>query len=585
MKITRLPDVSKEILYRLLEKSIYTVEELLPQTHESLMPRLEDEILTQDVLGFLRETAMQLLSQDERVVEQTYPDMHSLCAPELKMSLLPLSDYLKKKISSTEPNIKFFDAYSVSPVMRIAFSEYLGISEKTANKLFVYVKLLESYEEDREDFDIEFTRSLFTKLETIPDIDTNRMLKLREAFVYTIGDLEDSLSSTPEMEKLIAETKFNADILKDILKTALAAELPPETPEEIKQRFTIDPLPIMYDIVGMAPAEIEEIWKGESKESVPLQTLEVFRTKTQTKKLRDSTKMLQKTKASMIFLSEMADFMMIPTMTPFDAEKLIGRGIHSVKDLAKTDIFYDGVIRDVSFGMASERVIPYIIAAREIHTEYESEYDVSDKTESDAEEVLSDGKISLSEMLTQIGKGIGQAQRELDMTALEMQKEILKNREMAEYGLQPTWFTMPEIDFSLKMEYNVTRTENEDGTLTSKQVDITPINAKYKNMFTSAVKEESSLKIKFVPVPPIEAFVQRREVPDMIGMTAEEARAALAESGIRAIVYTALYLPSEYPVGDDRTEVVHQSVKPGEYLGIGEMLFVLTVFRRRARAA
>ena len=583
MKITRLPDVSKEILHRLLEKSIYTVEELLPQTHESLTPRLEDEILTQDVLGHLRETAMQLLSQEETVVDQTYPDMHSLCAPELKMSLLPLSAYLKKKISSKEPNIKFFDAYSVSPVMRIAFSEHLGISEKMANKLFVYVKLLESYEEDREDFDIEFTRSLFTKLETIPGIDTNRMLKLQEAFVYTIGDLENSLSSAPEMEKLIAETKFNADILKDILKTALAAELPPETPEEIKQRFTIDPLPIMYDILGIAPAEIKEIWKADA--TAELQTLEAFQAKRKTKELYESTKLTLKTKSALNFLSEMADFMTIPTMTPFDAEKLIGRGIHSVRDLAKIDIFYDGVIRDVSFGMPSERVIPYIIAAREIHAGYENEDEVLDETMSAAEELLLDGKISLSEMLMQLGKGIGQAQRELDMTALEMQKEILKNREMAEYGLQPTWFTMPEIDFTLKMEYAVTRTGTEEGTLAPKRVDIIPINATYKQLMSSDMKEESSLIIKFVPVPPVEAFVQRRKVPNMIGMTTEEAKAALVESGIRAIVYTALYLPPEYPVGDDRTEVTHQSIESGEYLGIGEMLFVLAEFRKRARVA
>ncbi|MDY0266969.1 MAG: PASTA domain-containing protein [Methanimicrococcus sp.] len=585
MKIIKLPDTNKEVLQRLLEKSIHTVEEFLLQTEtDENLTLLSDEILTPDVLNALREK----ISQTEIIPDQTYPDTHSFCEPELKMSLLPLSGYLKKKTDEKGLDIKSFEEYNMSPETRRAFSEYAGITEKTANKLFVYVTLLKYYEEDRSDFEIEFTRSLFTKLKDVSDVDENRLLKLRDVSIDTIGDLEDVLGRGTETA-LLSEIGFSQSVLQNILKKAQTTEWPPETQEEIKKRFTMDYLLILSDMAGIDPKETEEIRKDAA-----FQTPDIFqkplKIKLDQKEIpRRIPERIQKT--DNVFFRELLELMTIPNMTPFDAKKLIQNGVHSAEDLAKIKIYENGVIQNIRFGMTTQRVIPYIIRAREIagdekgyDVEYDAEYEDSKSEKFGTEEIGEDGKVSLSEMLTQIGKGIGEAQRELDLTALEMQKEILKNRELEEYGLRPTWFAMPEIDFSLKMEYDVRRTETESGTLASKQVDVIPLNARYKSLYELSVEQESTLKIKFVPVPPTDAYVQRREVPDMVGMTADEAKAALAENNIRALFYTAIDLPATYVVGDERTEVTHQSVLSGTYLGIGEILFVLAEFRRGARA-
>jgi len=589
MKITKLPGVDDEILLELLSNSIHTGQDLLEYTSsEELMKTLENELLTLEELRRLREIAWEMECDDEKIpksIDSINPDLRNmLYSIQLNTGDLPgFSKYLSKEL--LEMPIRYFRDACSNVLSRRGMAEIYELSEKTINKLLVYIDLLETYEEDREKLYIDFTRSLFIELESIADVDTNRALKLREKSVHTIDELEDILSSETKQIELTKQTGYSKVILTNILKKASDAELLPETPEEIKTRLSIDPLRIIYRYLSLDNDKIEEIWKNNASP----RTLKAFQEMTQTVKAREEIAKRAAMGGNLEVMATVADLLSIPAMTPWDAWSLCysGKDIDSVKSLAKIEFICDGIIQDVSFGTAStSRIIPYIIAARKMDTGFESRFTPPDPVKPTPKETIQEGgRISLSEMLTQLGKGIGQAQRELDLNALEMQKEILANRDLSEYGLQPTWFTMPEIDFSLKMEYDVTGARMEEGTLEPRHVDITPMNAKYKIVSGTSIKEESSLTIKFVPVPPIEAFVQRREVPDMIGMTVEETEMVLAERGIKAILYTALNLPFGFTASDDKTEVTHQSIEPGEYLGIGERLFVLATYRKRVQSA
>ena len=617
MKITKLPGVDDEILLELLSKSIHTGQELLEYTSsEELMKTLEGELLTLEELGRIRRIALKVFangkisalidkedqelaenedrelaeSKDKELAENEDQELPDYIDPDLCNMLYSLhlntgdlpgfSKYLGNEI--LEMPVRNFREACGTVRSRREFAEAYGLSEKTVNKLIIYVNLLETYEEDRDKLEIHFTKSLFIRLRDISDIDKTRVQTLKTESVDTVYELEDILSNESRQIDLTEKTEYSRIVLTNILKKTVAAESALETPEEIKTRLSIDPLRIIYRYMSIDNDKIEEIWKKNTS----LRTLKAFQEMTRTIKDREE---IEKRTALGNFeaMAVIADLLNIPVMMPWDAFNLYyGSKINSVKNLAKIEFIRDGIILDVSANSTpTSRVIPYIIAARNMNTGFESRYDPPDPIKPTPREIIEEnGKISLSEMLTQLGKGIGQAQRELDLNALEMQKEILTNRDLSEYGLQPTWFTMPEIDFSLKMEYDVVSTETGEGTLKSRYVDITPINAKYKNSLDIVVKEESSLTIKFVPVPPIEAFVQRREVPDMTKMTVAEANAILAERGIKATLYTALNLPPEFSISDDKTEVTYQSVKPGEYLGIGEGLFILATYRKRVQS-
>ena len=196
--------------------------------------------------------------------------------------------------------------------------------------------------------------------------------------------------------------------------------------------------------------------------------------------------------------------------------------------------------------------------------------DFPDPGPQDVEDPTSEFYTSLPEVLTELGKGIGQAQRELDLYAIDVQNTILKDKQLADYGLNATWYTMPEICFDLKMEYSITEIRKEEGEKLIRKLYIMPSNAKYESMFQLNRKEESALSIKFRPTPPPSFNIIRTEVPNLYGMTKLEAKAVLADAEIDAIFVDN----TEQDIEDSKTKVIHQTVKPGDFLLEGDKLTV-----------
>ncbi|MBR1930511.1 MAG: DUF4332 domain-containing protein [Lachnospiraceae bacterium] len=163
----------------------------------------------------------------------------------------------------------------------------------------------------------------------------------------------------------------------------------------------------------------------------------------------------------------------------------------------------------------------------------------------------------LSAVIAELGKGIAKAQYELDTHAMELQKEILQNDSLYATGLNATWYVMPEVDFELKMDYSFVE-EHTDTTemKNNRRVKVMPMNATFQNTFRTEKTEQSTLKLRFVPVPPAERFTMRIFMPACVGMTVEEAVAALETEGI-----TVYQLVNEKEEALNLTDVLTMTVK------------------------
>lgn len=299
--------------------------------------------------------------------------------------------------------------------------------------------------------------------------------------------------------------------------------------------------------------------------------------------------------ASIYIWSKQAELMKVKGINPDDANILVQCGIRNINDLVEADssallsfirtlitktatIRRGPSLKDIhtwqknAEGMASKFEInsddepnKYIFPKSNI----KSEFSAYKQAPNQADDVKESGFFSdFSEIITEIGAGIAGAQHQLDLSSIEIQNEILENEELAGYGLNATWYTMPDINFNLKMEYMVVEESSKaNPDIMTKKINIIPSNAKYNNFFQSTRKEQSSLDIKFMPVPPPEGLTERNYMPNLIGMSETEAKEELELNVIKLKEITTI---SGTPTNNKNTEVTHQSINPGKIILINE---------------
>jgi len=176
----------------------------------------------------------------------------------------------------------------------------------------------------------------------------------------------------------------------------------------------------------------------------------------------------------------------------------------------------------------------------------------------------------LTKILTEIGSGIAGAQHQMDLSSLDIQNRILEDEELAATGFNATWYTIPEVNFTLRMEYTVaeeTTTSNSGLSSTTRKMYISPSNARYNNIFKSSQSGASSLDLRIVPVPPPERFTERKVMPDLLGLTKEEAEQELTDNGITV---KAIQVVTGKTASGKATEVAEQSIAAGKVLLINE---------------
>ena len=572
VKIYKLPDLNADYFYMLLGGSYHTIEELA-----EIAPTVAGIKLLKEKTGLglleaknIPEAARLFMSQPEKPTDDFVPSLDG----SIEIERIPVIDEsTQRKLSDASiRTLNDFFAATDSPSKREGLAKKIGISERRLNKIIVAIELLGTPVEHHPKGYLIFVTDLLTKIDELPDINKKTVDALNKHSVYTVLDLLEAAGDTTEsMNSLSDKTGIDlATISKIILdaKNLVGSPVLGSTAAKSATASTgIDQLTRVFDL-----ASIDDKTRSHYL-FAPMKNLDDLRNATRTIDARNALSVDTGLDIGRIQLLAMyADLLSVPKMTIEDATLLIGiGGIYSVSQLAKIEIKTSAEARRFSVGeLKGAKIIHYSDAARKMNTGFEFV-----EKEAPAEETaVATGdyvSISVSDMITQLGSGIGQAQRELDMHAIETQKSILRNREMAEYGLNATWFTMPEIDFSLRMEYTVSESKTEEGTVPVRTIDLIPSNAKYNNMFSADKTEESVLTIKFVPVPPAELFIERLMIPDLMGMTLKEAREELSSLNIRGDFYDV----TAFDADDVLTEVTYQSIEPGRYLQIGEVFLIL----------
>jgi hypothetical protein len=141
----------------------------------------------------------------------------------------------------------------------------------------------------------------------------------------------------------------------------------------------------------------------------------------------------------------------------------------------------------------------------------------------------------LGELISSIGKGVGDAQAALDEGALRQTLELYDTSMDAQrtgeelkllnlirgMGYQPTFYTIPETEveaqISLSLDLRSEQASPIGGNSLSKYaINATPLNAGNVNRFGLQASAMAKLKFKVVPVPPPTSVSEIRIIPNLI---------------------------------------------------------------------
>lgn len=112
----------------------------------------------------------------------------------------------------------------------------------------------------------------------------------------------------------------------------------------------------------------------------------------------------------------------------------------------------------------------------------------------------------LGEVLAKVADGVAQAQRTMDLAAVATQTLIDNDPVLSGYGLQATWYHMPEVTLELRLSLSLQRSAKTDsgGRIVERRLALlaAPHNAQVQNTLGLEVQGTSTLKARIVSVPP-----------------------------------------------------------------------------------
>ena len=245
-----------------------------------------------------------------------------------------------------------------------------------------------------------------------------------------------------------------------------------------------------------------------------------------------------------------AELLRVPGMKGEEAVELMNAGILSVDQLKKADkeellneIQRLNEYRNVKTLLTEQKLSEYQAATVPEEPVFEMEgLSFTTKNDNDSQngnQIL--GMYNdLSDVISDLGRGIAEAQYELDQHSIRVQNKIFENEKLTRYGLNATWYVMPEVEFTLKMDYSMSKETREDVSydkadkelLPKRRFLIMPSNATTQNIFKSESTQQSVLKLRFVPVPPSEKYIVRRLIPDCVGKNILETKEQLASNDV-----------------------------------------------------
>jgi hypothetical protein len=124
--------------------------------------------------------------------------------------------------------------------------------------------------------------------------------------------------------------------------------------------------------------------------------------------------------------------------------------------------------------------------------------------------------VPLEQLVTALGRGIGEAQSALDLHSIDIQRRIDEDPVLAQYGLQATWYQIPSTQLELKVAVVAQEPPRPPQAPTGPPIELVagverpalprlwaqPVNARYRNQFGYDVSAASTVSLTVVPVPP-----------------------------------------------------------------------------------
>lgn len=182
----------------------------------------------------------------------------------------------------------------------------------------------------------------------------------------------------------------------------------------------------------------------------------------------------------------------------------------------------------------------------------------------------------LGALISAVGRGVAEAQREMDAASIAALQEIYASDEglyleLQRIGYRPTWYHIPELESELQIALTVTgqQTQGGSGVPGSSPVRLyaAPVDAGYASRYNFSLQASSRVRFRIVPVPPSTAVETTRIVPALVGLTLGEARERLLALDI------PVTLPAAAP---DTATVAGQTPGPGTTLPSGGTVTLTT---------
>jgi len=162
----------------------------------------------------------------------------------------------------------------------------------------------------------------------------------------------------------------------------------------------------------------------------------------------------------------------------------------------------------------------------------------------DTQSLVDSLSLPLGELIASVGRGVAEAQREMDAASISSLQEIYSRGdglflELQRIGYRPTWYHIPEAEGDLQIALTVTaqETRGPDQSVTAGSAPriklyAAPVDAGYASRFGFNLQASSRVKFRIVPVPASTAAEGLRATPTLVGLTVGDARARLGLFGI-----------------------------------------------------
>lgn len=189
----------------------------------------------------------------------------------------------------------------------------------------------------------------------------------------------------------------------------------------------------------------------------------------------------------------------------------------------------------------------------------------------DTKPLLDALSVPVGELIASVGRGVAEAQREMDLASIAALQQIYGDGEglfleLQRIGYRPTWYHIPEVEGELQVALTVTgeETRNSTGSTSAStrskiKLYAAPVDAGYASRFGFTLQATSRIKFRVVPVPPSTSAEALQVAPALVGLTLGEAKSRLVLLGIAG----------ELPSAPDAARVSAQEPAAGTLLPTG----------------